>query len=170
MGATALIATAILPVNGYEQVASGPNKGLWFFTKVPVEGSPWAMANRVALTDSSDFWGIQPKSSNDVNVCTRAKVAPFLPKVIEHEGFPTGAAPSPVSHTGALRKELNARVPKVTEGIWSSVSENDLLSKATTAAQPAIDVSMARARDKENGGDVPPVPYCTFKYFPPPKK
>jgi hypothetical protein len=165
LGATAPYAGISLPTDGYEQVPGGPNKGLWFFTKVPGEGRPTTAVNKVALRDSSDFWLKQPKSGGGINVCKRVDVAPFLPKVIDHEGFPNGYVPPAQSHTGSLRAELNRRIPQATEAIWSSLGAVDLENKATTAAQADIDAAIRWSRDQRDGGSVPPVTYCTFKYF-----
>src|SRR5207249_4508202 len=48
------------------------------------------------------------------------------------------------------------------------VSLNDLallIGRADTAAGPGIQAARNTTKDQKDGGTVPPIPYCTFKYF-----
>lgn len=160
LGTHAPFAQAYVPANGYPQIQSGPNQGMFYFTEVPVEALSRIRINRVALSTGSDFYNLQPKNAPR-GKCKRSDVVPFLPLAEDHEGLTL----SPTSHAGVFRNELNRQVPQATEHVVALNNLALLLDRADTAAAPGIQAARNAARDQKDGGTVPPIPYCTFKYF-----
>jgi hypothetical protein len=155
-------AQGYLPPGGFPQVTSGPNQGVFYFTRVPVAAKSDIRINRVALSLNSDFYLRQPKSvPSGSTKCAQADVLPFLPKAENHEGLTLASN----SHAGTWRRELNARVPQATENVVALNDVSLLQAKAQTAAQPGIQAALANSRDQINGGTVPPIVHCTFRYF-----
>lgn len=154
------LAQAYLPPDGFPQISSGPNQGVFYFTKVPAQAVSEIRINRVALALNSDFYFRQPKNA-PAGKCTRSDVVPFLPLVEGHEGLTL----APNSHAGVWRRELNLQVPQPTENVVALNDVSLLQSKADAAAQPGIQAAATASLDQVNGGTVPPVPYCTFRFF-----
>ncbi len=157
------LAEAYLPAEGFPQISSGPNQGVFYFTKVPVQAVSEIRINRVALAPNSDFYFLQPESVPPYSTkCTRNDVFPFLPKAEEHEGFTL----APASHAGTFRRELNLRVPQATEDVVALNDVSLLQLKADAAARPGIHAADSSSNDLINGGSVPPIVYhCDFTYF-----
>lgn len=154
-------AQGYLPPSGFPQIPAGPNKGVFFFTKVPVQALSEIRINRVALRVNSDFYLRQPRNNPPAGRCRRADVMPFLPLAEAHEGLTL----APNSHAGVFRRELNNGVPEATEAV-SALNDLSLLqTKVDQAAQPGIQNAATLSLDQVNGGTVPPIPYCTFRYF-----
>lgn len=167
LGNTGAIAGGSLPPGGFPQIASGPNQGVFYFTKVPVDAESRIQINRAALRLNSDFYLLQPRKlrmGDPPDKCVRADVLPFLPLVERHEGLHL----EPNSHTFVFRQELNQTVPQATEHVVSLGDVALLQSLADAAAQPGIQAAVQKAQDQINGGTVPPVPYCSFAFFPAP--
>jgi hypothetical protein len=144
---------------------SGPNQGVWYLTQVPLQALSRIRINYVALADSSDFWFLQPKGG-PATQCTRSRVAPFLPKVEEHEGLTLSL--NPASHAGVWRNELNLQVPPAVEHVVALGSWEALEAAVQQAASPGITDAVKKHRHQtEPGGTVPAVPWCNFKYFQP---
>jgi hypothetical protein len=154
-------AQGYLPPNGYQQISGGPNGGVFFFTQVPVQALSEIRINRVALAVNSDFYLRQPKNNAPAGKCTRADVLPFVPLAEAHEGLTLG----PNSHAGVFRRELNNGVPQATEGVAALNDLSLLQTKVDQAAQSGIQSAATLSLDQINGGTVPPIPYCTFKFY-----
>lgn len=154
-------AQGYLPPGGFQEILGGPNKGVLFFTKVPVQALSEVRINRVALKIQSDFHRRQPKNNPPPGRCRRADVMPFLPLAEAHEGLTL----APDSHAGVFRRELNNGVPEATEAVVSLNDLSLLQTKVDQAAQQGIQNAAALSRDQSNGGTVPPIPYCNFRYF-----
>lgn len=152
------IADVLAPPGSWSEIQSGPNTGLLFFGSVPVQAISRIRINRVALAVNSSFYKLQ--FINTPPMCLQQDVVPFLPLVEAHEGLHLESS----SHAGVFRQQLNLRVPQTTE---AAVGRNlqELEANASTYALPAIEISRQMARDQQNGGTVPPVPYCNFRYF-----
>ncbi len=110
---------------------------------------------------NSAFYLRQPTKVTKPGSCTQADVVPFLTPLEAHEGLHT----EPGSHVGVFRQKLNELVPQATESVVSLGTAQDLDS--TTTAQTADEFNQATlyAKDVRDGGTVPPVPYCNFKFF-----
>jgi hypothetical protein len=150
-----------LPPDGYFQVQSGPNTGVLYFTKVPIEGLSRIRINRTALSFGSDFYFRQPANNAPPGRCLRADVVPFLPLAENHEGLTL----SSTSHAGVLKSELKQLVPQSTEHVVALNDLGLLLDKAKLAAEPGINAARQASLDQVNGGTVPAIQYCTFRYF-----
>jgi len=163
LGNFAGFAAAFFPPADTVPITAGPNAGLLYFTEVPVEGLARIQINRVALSLGSQFYVRQrPDRAPPLQgVCQRADVLPFLPLVEAHEGLNFES----LSHAGVYRSELNRLVPQATESIVGLGTTLELLELIQSLAQSRIDSAQALARDSINGGLVPPVPYCDFRYF-----
>lgn len=160
LGATANIhPSSFIPPNGWVAVNSGPNRGVVFFTEVPIQAASQIAINRIALAVNSDFWKRQPANNPPPGKCRRSDVVPFMPLVEAHEGTQL----QPLSHAGVYRDTLNGLVPQQVERAVG-LNLDAALIKALQLAQPGISVALQRAGDTPSG-IVPPVPYCTFKYF-----
>ena len=155
-----------LPPNGFPQVPAGPNKGVFYFSKVPVKAESEIRINRAAMALNSDWYLLQPKNvPKNSPDCSQKHVLPFRTVVETHEGLTLADS----SHAWVYRRELNLQVPQATEGVVALNDPGLLQSKADSAAQPGIQSAAAKARDRINGGVVPPVQVtCLFKYFPTP--
>jgi hypothetical protein len=152
-------ATAVPEVLGY--IVSGPNTGVFFAIRVPLDGLSRIRMNRIALSSGSAFYFRQPAHSNDPNKCTRSQVVPFLPLAEAHEGLTL----SPTSHAGVFRNELNRLVPQAVEHVVALNNITQFINRVDSAAAPGIAAAHNASRDQINGGTVPPVVYCKFKYF-----
>lgn len=161
LGGTANLGDSLPPFDGVDQVQGGPNHEVFYLTKIPVEGLSKIAINRIALGQNSEFYNLQPLTARGNN-CGKPDVLRFLPLVEQHEGL--GSPPPSNSHAGVFRIELN-RLSQTAEDIVV-LRDRDLLDvKTGQRIGPRIRNAQAVARDRENGGTVDPVPFCTFKYF-----
>jgi hypothetical protein len=161
LGATTNRVNILLIPTGRVQIAVGPNAGVRYLTEVPVEARSEIEINRIALAVESEFYFLQPRNAPP-GKCTRDDVAPLLPLVEEHEGLTLRV--NPPSHAAMFRHELNRLVPQATEHVVA-LTDADLVLKADAAALPGMEAAIVAARDSVNGGTVPPIPWCVFKYF-----
>lgn len=161
LGATANHGGIFPMLEHYKQITSGPQKGVWYWLHTPAQGESWIYINHTALATNSAFYLRQPTNVTKPGSCTQADVVPFLTPLEAHEGLNV----EPGSHAGVFRQKLNELVPKATESVVSLGAAQDLDS--TTTAQTADEFNQATiyAKDSINGGTVPPVPYCNFKFF-----
>ncbi len=169
LGQTIPRAGAHTPSGSYEQILDGPNKGVFYVTKVPVLGIVDVSVNYAALQVGSAFYNNQPtkrknRGGNLRPICAQADVMPFLPKAEAHEGVNLEAN----SHAGIFRTTLNQQVPQMTEGVVALNDIAKLNENAQTAAQPGINTAIIRSRDAppESNGTVPAISVtCEFKWF-----
>jgi hypothetical protein len=140
-------------------IQGGPNQGVLFATEVPVKAASQIQVNSAALAVNSDFYNRQPTNGGGTK-CKRSDVVPFLPPARAHEGENL----EPLSHARVYHDTLNAYAPMATESAVG-LSATEIEHNADLAAQPAIVYSQNIQKDVIEGGIVPPVPYCTFKYF-----
>jgi hypothetical protein len=142
------------------QIPNGPNQGVFYAIAVPIDALARVRVNREALSVGTDFYFRQPTNA-PAGKCNRSQVVPFVPLAEDHEGVTL----SPTSHAGVFKNELNRLVPQAVEGV---VSLNDIalfVDRANVALAPGKSAAATAAMDSAQGGTVPPVPYCTFRYF-----
>lgn len=155
---------AIPLFDGFEEVQTGPNTGVMFVTKVPVQALSRISLNRVALADTSAFYNLQPATAHGQS-CGRPEVVPFLALASSHEGL--GSPPPSGSHAGVLRSELNKQVPQATEDAVALLDLQSLENKVAQKAAPGITNAKLLSQDAPptGSGIVQPIVYCSFKYF-----
>jgi hypothetical protein len=158
LGFSANEADALLREN-WVLIETGPNKGVIYFTKVPVFAVTYVKIDSAALRVGSQFYNNQHGGGK---YCPKDSVVPFLPRIADHEG--TSQPLPPMSHAGVFRRELNARVPQPTEAAVALEYIDVAWRVAHDSALPRIEAARAVARDSIKGGIVPPVPYCVFRY------
>jgi hypothetical protein len=164
------IAGALPGNNDYTQVSAGPNNGVFYLVKVPVEAISRIHLNRVALAVNSDFYNLQGakrknKPGDPLPWCARADVPPFLPKAIDHEGL--GSPPPAGSHADVFRRELNARVPQAVEDVVALGDLAALQTNASAAADPQIAAAVQISDDAPTGTVAAVQIACWFMFFTP---
>jgi hypothetical protein len=156
-----------------ERVATGPNQGVMFLTKVPITAKSALSINRRALTKDSEFYLLQyPKRKQRPGGqppwCGQPDVLEGPPYVIAHEGL--GSPPPLGSHARVFRDELNKRVPPALEPVVAlGTNTNALTSRVQSAAQVPIAEAQTLSKDAPYGiVQGSSWPQCQFIFFPSP--
>jgi hypothetical protein len=158
LGETRSFTFGFAPSNRIAQVTSGPNRGWYYATAVPIIDSSKIQINRAALAKNSDFY--KRHTTRGGSFCPRSEVLAFLPKAIAHEGLNFEVN----SHAWAYSNGLDQTIGDLVEGAVGPTPE-DLAASARDAAGPAIDDANEASERIDIDHPIETLNDCIFNYF-----
>jgi hypothetical protein len=143
-----------------EQVLSGPNEGLLYFSRMPTFAAGSTKVNYAALSPGGTFHGQHAGSIPPG--CSQANLTAFIPLVEQHEGTQL----DPGSHTATLRVEANGTTAFLTAlEPFVAQTVSWFQNQSVQLIQPSALTIMRTASDSGKWPEavVKPVPWgCTF--------
>jgi hypothetical protein len=159
LGVTRSLTMGYAPPDRIVQVPSGPNKGWYYATKVPIKDSSEIQINRAALAKNSDFYKRHTATGND-GYCPRSEVTKFLPKAIAHEGVNLEVN----SHSWSYGHGLDETIGNLVEGAVGPTPQ-DLAASARDMAGPATDDADEASAKVDELYPIPTLNNCPFHYY-----
>lgn len=159
LGETVSITLGYVPADRIAQITSGPNKGWYYATAVPIIDSSKIRINRAAMAGGSDFYKKQHPAQG---YCPKSEVLAFLPKAIAHEGLNFEVN----SHSWAYSTTLDQTIGDLVEGAVGAIPE-ELSANARDLAGPAVDKANAASGKIDDDFPVPTLNNCKFRYYAP---